>query len=370
MIRLFRIRGIPIRLDASWLAVYALIVWSLAVGYFPSVMPGGSPLTWWTTGVLGATLLFASVVLHELAHALVAGVFGLGVGSITLHIFGGVAELEAEPPSPGAETAIAIAGPVTSLVVGAGLLIGRQIGAVGDWAAALLGYLGLVNLAIGLFNLAPGFPLDGGRLLRALLWWWSDRYDWATRMATRVGAGFGVALAILGVVRLFTGETMGGAWFVLLGAFLFQAARSSGDVARLQERLAPIRVDRVMTRTPVAVAGSASVDDVRAGELSALSVNTLPVVAGDTIVGFLRRADVEKHRHRASSVVDVMVPLGDDHVVAPRDSAWLALMRLARNRVGAVAVVDDGRVAGIVTRLDIERALADEASRRSLERAA
>ena len=370
MIRLFRIRGVPVGLDAGWLAVYALVAWSLASGYFPAAVPTGSPAAGWTTGVVGVTLLFASVLLHELTHAIVAAAFGVSVAGITLHVFGGVAELESEPPSPGAETAIAVAGPAISAGVGVVLLAFRQTHGAGEWMSAVLGYLGVVNLAIALFNLVPGFPLDGGRVLRALLWWWSEHYDWATRVAARAGMGFGLAIAVLGLARLVGKQTLGGAWFILLGAVLFHAARGSAQVARLHERLAPIRVEGVMMRAPVAVAGSAGVDDVRRTELAAFPFQTLPVVAGDTLVGFLRRADVEKHRGRASSVVDVMIPLADDHVVAPGDSAWLASMRLSRNRVGAVAVVDAGHVVGLVTRADLAKALAPASSGRDLDRAA
>jgi Zn-dependent protease len=370
VIRLLRVRGIPIRLDAGWLAVFALVTWSLAAGYFPVMLPAGSRTAWWLSGILAALLLFVSVLVHEVAHAIVARAFGVGVAGVTLHVFGGVAELEAEPPSPLAEAAIAIVGPVVSAVLGAALLLARQAEVMDEWTASMVGYLGLMNVAIACFNLAPGFPLDGGRLLRALLWWWSDRFLWATRVACTIGAGFGLAVVALGIFRLVRGETMGGAWFVVLGAFLFQAARTSGELARLWERLSPLRVADVMTRAPVAVSVATGVDDVRSGELAALAVNSLPVIDGGTLVGFLRRADADRHRGRALSITDVMVPLGPEHVVAPRDDVWLALLRLSRNEIGVVAVVDEQHVIGVVGRADVERALADDAERRILDRAA
>lgn len=368
MIRLFRIGGIPIRLDAGWFFVFGLIVWSLASGYFPYVLPGGSDGAYWAGGVVAALLLFTSVLLHELSHALVARAHGVGVAAITLHVFGGVSELETEPPDPRAEFGIAIIGPIVSVTLGGLAFAARQVAAGHDWLAALFTYLAVVNVVVGVFNLVPGFPLDGGRILRAMLWWWSGRFERASEIASRVGMGVAMLLAALGVARLLAGEPTGGGWFLLLGLFLFQAARRAHDVARIRSRLAPVTVASVMTPSAVAVSSQAAVDDVRNGELAALELGSLPVVDGDTLVGFLRRVDADRARGRAFSVAEVMAPIRPDVVVAPSDSAWLALTRLGNNDVGRVAVVDRGRLVGMVAREDVARALS--APRPSLDRAA
>ena len=235
MLQVFRVAGIPVRVDFGWLLVFALVSWSLANGYFPRVLPEVSHGAIWLHAVVAAALLFVSVFLHELFHALVAVQHGMRVRGIRLHVFGGVSELESEPPSPMAELRIAAVGPLVSLVIAAlCYALGRMVVGV-PWAIALTGYLAAVNLIIGLFNLVPGFPLDGGRLLRAMLWWWSGRRDWATRWASRAGIAFGLLLMVLGVARTLGGETVGGLWFVLIGLFLQHAARAS---------IVPSRADR------------------------------------------------------------------------------------------------------------------------------
>jgi Zn-dependent protease len=227
MFQLLRVAGIPVRVDLSWLLVFALISWSLAAGYFPRVLAPLSTGGAWFHGMAAAALLFVSVFLHELFHALVAREQGVRVLGIRLHVFGGVSELESEPPTPGAECLIAVVGPLVSFVLAA-LCYGLGGAARSrPWALALTGYLVAVNLVVGLFNLVPGLPLDGGRLLRAMLWWWSGRLDWATRWARRAGWAFAFILVAIGVARGLGGETIGGLWFVLIGLFLYRAARAS-----------------------------------------------------------------------------------------------------------------------------------------------
>lgn len=361
MIRLFRIGGIPVRLDAGWALILGVLAWSLASGSFPHVLPGPSVTAYWAGGLVAATLLFASIFLHELSHALLARVFGMHVAAITLHVFGGVSEMESEPPHPGAEVLIAVAGPLTSFAIAGAALGARHATGEAEWAAALLGYVGLVNAAIGLFNLVPGYPLDGGRILRALLWWWSGNADGATTVASRVGGVFALGLVALGLVRLYHRDTLGGIWFVVLGAFLFQAARASAEVVRVKRRLEGVTVDRVMTRAPITVSADAA---VAGADFDAHTAASVPVVDGERFVGFLRRADAERRRWRDATAADVMVPPAADLVVTPDDSGWVALTRLARNRVGRVAVVEGDRIVGVVTRADLSRVLAEPENRR------
>jgi Zn-dependent protease len=322
MLQIFRVAGIPVRVDCSWLLVFALISWSLASGYFPYVLPELTPGAAWLHAVTAAALLFVSVFLHELSHALVARRHGVRVRGIRLHVFGGVSELESEPPTPRAEFLIAAVGPLASFVIAALCYgLGRGIGGV-PWLAALTGYLAAVNLILGLFNLVPGFPLDGGRLMRAMLWAWSGRRDWATHWASRAGSLFAFILIALGVFRALTGERVGGLWFILIGLFLHQAARASYEMVRMYDRLEALRVSDVMT--PRALAMSAA----------------LPP------------------------------SLGPDDVVAPGSSAWSAFLKAGRSRVGRIAVVDGDRLVGTVSRHDLEDAAALERLRAELGRRA
>jgi Zn-dependent protease len=315
MLQIFRVAGIPVRVDASWLLVFALIAWSLASGYFPHVLPELTPGAAWLHAVTAAALLFASVFLHELSHALVARRQGVRVSGIRLHVFGGVSELESEPATPHAEFLIAVVGPLTSFALAALCYsLGRTWAGV-PWLTALTGYLTAVNLIVGLFNLVPGFPLDGGRLLRAMLWWWSGRLGWATRWASRAGSLFAFVLIGLGAVRAAAGELVGGLWFILIGLFLHQAARSSAAMVRMYDRLEPLRVADVMRRRPSA---------------------------------------------NGEGAAAALAPIGPDDVVAPESSAWLAFLKIARNRDGRVAVVDGGRLIGTVSDHDLEHAAAIE----------
>ena len=305
MLQIFRVAGIPVRVDASWLVVFGLISWSLAAGYFPHVLPEASTAAAWLHGVVAALLLFVSVFLHELSHALVAIEHGVPVSGIRLHVFGGVSELEAEPPTPRAELLIAIVGPLTSFVIAALCYgLGRAIGGP-PWVAALTGYLAAVNLLVGLFNLVPGFPLDGGRLLRAMLWWASGRQSWATLWASRAGMAFAFVLIALGGLRALGGEIVGGLWFALIGTFLYQAARASRELIGVRERLERVRVADIMA---------------------------------------------------PAAGVDAAAP---DAAVAPESSAWHAYLKLGRAHGGPVPVVEDGRIVGLVSRRDLQDALID-----------
>jgi Zn-dependent protease len=309
MLQVFRVAGIPVRVDLSWLVVFGLISWSLAAGYFPRVLPEASAGMVWVHGVVAALLLFVSVFLHELSHALVAIEHGVPVSGIRLHVFGGVSEMDAEPPTPRAELLIAAVGPLTSFVIAA-LCYGLGQALHGPpWVAALTGYLAAVNFIIALFNLVPGFPLDGGRLLRALLWWGSGRQEWATLWASRAGSVFAFSMVALGVVRALGGEMVGGLWFVFIGLFLHQAARASRELISIRARLEPLRSAEVMT----------------------------PV-------------DVE--------TVDAPMPSPAD-AVTPDASAWQAFLKLGRVAAGRVAVVDDGRLVGVISRRELQDALSE-----------
>lgn len=319
MIQLFRIRGIPVRIDFGWLLILGLIAWGLASGYFPYVLPHRSVTEYWAYGLLAALLLFASVFLHELSHALMALEHSVPVGSITLHVFGGVSQLDAEPATPRAEALIAVVGPLTSFAIGGACFAADRLITGSARTHALLTYLGAVNVVVGLFNLVPGFPLDGGRLLRAALWYWTGALSRATRVASRIGSAFAFVLMALGLARLLGGDLMTGAWFVLIGLFLHQAARSSWELMRMRMRLEPLHADEVMSR----------------------------------------------------SVAPEQAPIGSpSDAVSPTDSAWLAFLKIARNPSGRVAVVDGEQLVGVIGQRELQDVLGRDDARTGVERRA
>ena len=327
MIELFRVRGIPIRLDAGWLVMFGIVTWSLAVGYFPHVLPERSSATYWVSGVIAAMLLFAALLLHELSHAFAALDQGVAVGGITLHVFGGVSQLDAEPPTPRAEALIAVVGPLTSFALAGLCLAADRLVEGSSTFHALLRYLITINLMIGVFNLVPGFPLDGGRILRAALWWWTGRLRSATRIASACGSVVAMVLVGIGAYRGLGGDVVGGVWLVLIGLFLQQAARASWQLMRVRAQLEPLRVEDVMTRAPLI-------------------------------------ADV------VAPLVEAGAALRPDHVVRPRDSAWTAFLKLGAARGARVAVVDGDVLVGVVTQHDLQGALASNGGGPDLSRRA
>ncbi len=223
-----RVLGFTIRVDRSWLFIAALVTWTLSRHYFPSVIADVPTWVYWSMGASAAVLLFTCVLLHELGHALVARAYGIPVAGITLFIFGGVAQIAGQPKRPAVEFLMALAGPLVSAVIaGSCALAVRAIPLVSPGnlvVAAIVHYLAMVNMALILFNLLPGFPLDGGRLLRAALWAGLGNFHRATRIASRVGIWLGIALIGFGVWGMIRGSIVGGVWYVFLGLFLRDAA--------------------------------------------------------------------------------------------------------------------------------------------------
>jgi Zn-dependent protease/predicted transcriptional regulator len=355
------IRGIPINIHVSWLVIYALITWTLAVGYFPRVLPDLPASAYWANGLLAAFLLFVSVLLHELSHSLVAIAHGLSVRGITLHVFGGVSHLEDEPPGPRAEFMIAVVGPVTSFAIAAVLWAVNAGGLVRPaWAQALVAYLVLVNVAVGIFNLVPGFPLDGGRLLRAAIWKWKGALGPATYVASRIGVGFAFALMALGILQILRGEVIGGFWFILIGMFLRGAADASYSQTALREALGRLSVRDIMTREVVTVPPEATVAQL-ADAFWSHHVTSFPVVDRGAVLGIAsvqRVHAVPAEERMDRRVSELMRPLTDDLVVGPDDSVFDALGKTTRNQVGRVAVLEDSRLVGYLSLKDITHVLA------------
>ena len=362
-----RALGIPIRVHPSWFLVFLFVTWSLATGYLPDALPGLSNSRYWGMGAIAAVLLFVSVLLHELGHSYVAQRYRIPIGQITLFLFGGVAQMRAEPPNPKAEFLIAIAGPLVSFAIGAFSL---ALAAASEWwpvpsggqgFAVLGGLLGLVNVQLGLFNLIPGFPLDGGRVLRAGLWAWGHDFHVATSRAALLGLGFGVLMAGFGALLL--GGSIGGffdpstgsngGWLMFIGAFLFGAAWSTRKQVTLRVALSGTSVQDVMVRAVVTMSPQLSLQNAVDDFFVAYGYGGFPVMNEGQVVGLITVEDVQAVPQGLWSwrtVGDVMRPSSPELFVPPDASMMQALERMMRIGNDRLVVINEGRPVGLVTR--------------------
>jgi Zn-dependent protease len=372
--------GVRIQIDWSLLIVFALVVFGLGSAVFPSWHPSWAPGLTWTVALAAAVLFFVSVLLHELSHALVARASGIPVRRITLFLFGGMTHMEGEPPSPKSEFLIAMVGPITSLVLGFGaVLVGSALAgdiatsATGDAEAlqravanagpiaTLLLWLGPINVVLGLFNLVPGFPLDGGRVLRSLLWWATGDLLKATRWASFAGRAVAWGLMSLGVLSFFSGMGGQGLWLVLIGWFLSSAARSSYEQLTSKHALQAVPVSSVMWTQPVRVAPDLTLDRFVSQHLMASELGTFAVEADGALLGLITLDDVRKVSERdwpRVLVQDVMTPRQRLATLPPEASADRALEELGRLDVNQIPVLVGSHLQGIVRRRDLVRWLA------------
>ncbi|HSN68708.1 MAG TPA: site-2 protease family protein, partial [Thermoanaerobaculia bacterium] len=334
---LFRLGGFEVRIDMTWVIVFALIVWSLASGAFPDAYPGLSRTLYWSMGLAGAVALFLSIILHELAHAAVARRYGVQVRSITLFIFGGVADLHEDPPNARAEMRMAVAGPATSLALAIVLLIaaaaGRASGTLPPlWA--VIGYLGGMNGALVLFNMLPAFPLDGGRVLRAWLWKRSGDIRGATRTAAAAGNALGMLLMALGVVTLVMGHLITGFWWILIGFFIRSAGQVSYHQLFIRETLAGERVRRFMTANPVTVPRVISVKELVEKYVFKYHHKLYPVMEQDKVVGCVTMQairDLPSDEWERQTVGSIAEPCSPENTISPDEEAMEALARMSRD---------------------------------------
>jgi Zn-dependent protease/CBS domain-containing protein len=357
---LFRVGGTLIRIDLSWLLIFALVLWSLSAGYLPQALPGQTRGAYWTAGLISTLLFFVSVLLHELSHTLMARKSGLRVPSITLFLFGGAAETTDEPDTPEAELRIALVGPATSFALAGVLWLATQL-AAGDASALLvtvLRYLAGINLALGVFNLLPGLPLDGGRVLRALAWRWTGSRERASWVASRAGQGLGVGLAVLGAYEISTGNLVGGVWLVLIGLFLRGVAQASytGDVVR--QALQGVRVGDVMARDVVAVPADATVRELIEDYLLRTGHRSFPVVDGERVLGVVSLDSIRSvpSAERAQVRVRDCLERGAERRISADAPLAEALRAMHEAGTRRLLVVDPaGRLVGFLTGTGLAR---------------
>ncbi len=378
-IRVGRILGINIHVDWSWLFVFALITWSLAraIGQYRA---GWAPWVTWALAAGAALLFFASVLAHELAHSLVARAQGLPVRQITLFIFGGVSNIQREPESPGGEFVMAIVGPLTSLVIGVGLMLLASVGAIAystliqrpqdllaslGLGGALAVWLGSVNLLLGLFNLVPAFPLDGGRVVRSLFWALTRNLQRATRWATAIGQGIAWMLILAGIAMVFGAEIpllgaglLNGLWLAFIGWFLSNAAARSYRHVVIQDILADVPVSSIMRRNPPVVSPHISVYALVHEHIMGSDDYGFPVMEQGALVGLVTLEDVrgvERGRWESLTVGDIMTPREELLVVTADDDGATAFDVLMQRDVRQLPVLQDGQLIGLLRRNDLVR---------------
>ena len=360
-LELFKLLGFSVKVDLSWLIIAVLIVWSLAVGLFPLYAPGLGPMSYWWMGLVGAIGLFGSIVLHELSHSLVARRFGVEMRGITLFIFGGVAEMDDEPPSAAAEFFVAIVGPVSSLVIAmacwlleeAAMLVHSPVQVV-----AVLAYLAAINVILAVFNLIPAFPLDGGRVLRSILWHVGGNLRWATRVTSTLGQGFGILLIILGAVTFVAGNFIGGMWWFLLGLFVRQAAQASYQQLLMRRVLQDVPVARFMEPNVQTVSPSLSVDRLVDDYIYRYHFKMFPVVDEDRIIGCVSTQQIRelpREEWPQHAVRDVVQPCSDLNSIDIHSDAMTALKKMNRTGTSRLMVVENGQLRGIVSIKDLMR---------------
>jgi Zn-dependent protease len=354
-----RVGGIEVRLNWSLIAVFALIVWSLTDGVFPSQNPGLSHGTYLAMGFVAAVLFIASILLHELGHSLVARREGIEVDSITLWLFGGVSQFKGRYASAGDEFRTAFAGPFVSIVLGVlfVLIALAQLPSAVDGVAAWLGY---INLILAVFNLLPASPLDGGRVLHAILWRAKGDFAWATRVASEIGQGFGYLFIVLGLVMFIFQGSFSGAWLAFVGWFLLQGARAEARYVATEEALGGLRVRDLMVRDPVTVHADSTIGRFMDDVASSHRFTTYPVLDGGRPVGLLAFASVAavpRSEWNTRRVRDTMIPLDQVPLLTDDEKAVDALAELSAPRANRGLVVDNGDLAGLLSITDLARAL-------------
>ncbi len=356
--RLFRLQGIPISLDASWLIILALLTWTL-MDLLREAVPDLSAATYWAMGFGAALAFFTCIVLHELGHALVARAVGIPIRGITLFLFGGVAEMEDEPPSASCEFLMAIAGPAVSAALAA--ILGLLSALVGTSAVALpLRYLAGINLAVLIFNLVPAFPLDGGRVLRAILWGVLRNLRRATYWAALSGQAFAWLLIGLGIMHFFAGNVIHGVWLGLIGLFLNDAARGSYQQILVRQALGGERVSRFMHRKPIIVPPGVDLRSWVEDYVYRYHRKMFPVASNGQVEGVIGtqalakypRQDWDKH-----TVAEAMRHDVDVLSISPDADALEALRKMQRTGSSRLLVTEGERLVGIISLKDLLRFL-------------
>ncbi len=351
-----RIRGIAIQVHWSWLLILSMLTWSLSQGLFAAELDV-SPTVRWVAGAATALAFFASVMLHELAHSFVAQYYGMKVPSITLFIFGGVSSIAEEMRSAGQEFRVAIAGPLTSWAL-ALLCAAAALVVPGVALGTVLSYLALINAVVGTFNLLPGYPLDGGRVFRAIIWARTGSLARATGLAARAGVGIAYIMIIGGIVSAFAGLGLGGLWYVLIGLFLKNAAEGAYATLVVETALHDVPVSVAMQPAPAPVLASASLQEIVDARMLITGERAFLIEESAAVVGLLTSSDiarVPRQEWPATVARRAMVPVDRVKTVEPHTRLLEAMRLLQEHDIHQLPVLAAGRVVGLLSRADVMR---------------
>ncbi len=374
--RVGKLFGIEITIDPSWIFIFLLVTLNLALGVFPRLQPEWNPLLQWTVGVVAALLFFASVLTHEMAHSLVAKARGLPINRITLFLFGGVSNLEREPESAKTEFLMALVGPVTSIILGILFLFlsgqGLDILTSADISPdrlsqlspirTLLLWLGPINILVGLFNLIPGFPLDGGRILRSIIWGITGNLRSSTQIAATIGQAFGILFILIGISMVFGlnvpvfGTGPGGLWIAFIGWFLASAAASSYQQVVYRDLLANVRVRDIIRNDITLISPDLSISQLVDEYMIGTDRHVFPVVSDTNLVGLVSLEDIQKIPREDWSrkkINQIMTSYKDLDIVKPTDLVSDALGKIVNGDIGQVPVVEGKKLIGMLSRRDI-----------------
>lgn len=368
-LKLMTVRGIDVRIDYSWFFIFALVLLSLSAGYFPRAYPDQAQPVYWITGFFATLLFFLSVIIHELAHSLMALRSGIHIPEITLFIFGGVSRLSEDASDPKTEFEIAIVGPLTSFVLAIlfGLVYYLLRGTQPSIVVELFGYLSWINIALGIFNLLPGYPLDGGRVLRAFWWWKTGSVVEATRLASDWGKGLAIALMVLGGLQIFAGNLIGGVWIILIALFLRGIAEASYQEVAMRHTIEGARANDVMIRNVITASPDMSLKRAISDLFLRYGYRGFPVTDDSRVLGVISLANVKglsEEEQEKKSVREVMQPLSSDITLREETPVAEALKRSAQTGSSHFLVLSDDRLVGMVTYtgmlrfMEVRRALA------------
>lgn len=363
-VKILSLLGFDVKIDPSWILIAALITWSLSKGYFPDALPGVADGIYLAMALATMVLFFACLVLHELAHSVVARRYGIQINGITLFVFGGVAELEREPETAGSEFWMALAGPVMSLALAAffwALTGASALAGASGPVETVLRYLAQINLVLALFNLVPAFPLDGGRILRALLWNRSGNLLDATRLAARAGMTFAYVLIATGIVLVFVGGQFAGLWQVVLGLFLLTAATGAYQRQLMATTLRDRTVADLMTRRAIFAAPDMTLSDLVDEIVLMRRVSFVPVVEDRVLLGYVDLdilARIERDNWTTTRIDDVFIAADDDNTIPPDMPATELIERLTRSDRRKYMVAEGRTLLGVVSASDVMRFMA------------
>ncbi len=356
---LFNLAGFEVRLDPSWFFLAILICWTLAAGYFPFHYPELAQSTYWIMGVLGALGLFLSIILHELCHSLVGRHYGIPIRGITLFIFGGIAHMNDMPPNPKSEFFMAIVGPLFSIFLAGILLMVFELGTNLNWSTAVLGtiqYLSVINFVLGIFNLLPGYPLDGGRVFRSILWWWKGDIKWATNIAGKGGIALGYGLMFFGIIQFVLGALIAGMWMFVLGFFLSRISKMSYQQVVIREMFHDEPVKKYAKTNPVTVEPDISINQLMEDYFYHHYHKLYPVVKNGKLEGCITLNAVKqtKKEHWSSlKVRDVMQTCDEDIIVDADTKVTNVLEMMLSQNINRMMITENNKLYGIITLNDL-----------------